>query len=579
MNQPKRFLKIFTLLLFSAAGSMASEMGGLERTTLFGTDARSLGLGSASVGLSGDAGAALSSNPALLTTLSRGEAIFLHAPLFEGAKYEALSAVLPTMNSGTFALSYVDVRSPDIESRDASDFLLGTFTYSERQFTLEYATPLPLKGLSVGASGHWYQQNIATWSDESYGFDLGFSWHPENHPWTLGLASQNLFDSGIKLVSTKERPSRGILLGGSYPFVVPGGLLTVAAEGKVVDGGGDLLSNTIIRPSGGVEYLWRKIGALRCGWDGDHFNAGAGVNVSSWTVQYAVAFEKPAGITHRLSAGFYFGKDMNEARKNRKSKEEELKTEILNKLKSESIQTYLHSGDLAYSEKRYDDAKAEYEKVLAWDPQNADAQSRLKKTDQTAHDSAIRTKLAEAKSLRENDNDLDAMVLYKSVLDIDPQNPDATQGLAASGKRLREISRKAFSTSASLPPAEAQAYFEKGLEHYLAGRYSQAMDQWKVLVATNPLQRQVFDYVSRAQVRLESDKAESMQKQKAAVQEDRLKLLKQKAFDQYRKSDLKGAIETWKEVLKNDPANTEAKAELEKSQAELQNSLKRGVRW
>jgi cytochrome c-type biogenesis protein CcmH/NrfG len=78
---------------------------------------------------------------------------------------------------------------------------------------------------------------------------------------------------------------------------------------------------------------------------------------------------------------------------------------------------------------------------------------------------------------------------------------------------------------------------------------------------------------------LESDKAESMQKQKAAVQEDRLKLLKQKAFDQYRKSDLKGAIETWKEVLKNDPANTEAKAELEKSQAELQNSLKRGVRW
>jgi tetratricopeptide (TPR) repeat protein len=572
MNHPKHLLKICSFLFLSAGCSLASDMGGLERTTLLGTDARSLGLGSASVGLSGDAGAALSSNPALLTTLSRGEGFFLHAPLFEGARYEAISAVLPTLDSGAFALSFVDVQSPNIESRDASDFLLGTFTYSERQFTLSYARPLPLRGLSVGASGHWYEQNMDTWSGESYGLDLGFAWHQENHPWTFGLASQNLFESGIQLVSTRERPLRGLLLGGSYPFILPGGLLTLTAEGKCIEGGG-------ARPCGGAEYLWRKIGALRGGWDGDHLNAGAGVNIGSWTVQYGVAFENPAGITHRISAGFYFGKDVIEERKNRKSKEEELKAEILSKLKSESIQTYLHSGDQAFSEKRYEDAKTEYAKVLAWDPQNSDAQERMKKSDQTAHDDAIHTKLADAKSLTGSGNDLDAMVLYKGVLEIDPQNAEAAKGLEASGKRLREISRKAFATNTSLPPAEAQAYFEKGLELYLAGRYSQAMDQWKVIVATNPIQRQIFDYVSRAQVRLESDKIESSRKQKAAVKEDRMTLLRQKAFEQYRKGDLKGAMEAWKEVLKNDPNNVEAKTELDKSQTELQNSMKRGVRW
>jgi len=562
----------FLILALCVSPSQASDMGGLERTTVLGGDARTLGLGSASAGLWGDTGAALAGNPALHASLGRGEVLIFHTPLFEGSKYQSLALVFPTMDAGVFSLSYIDVRTPDIEARDENNFFLETFTYAERKVTAGWGITLPIRGLSVGASARWFHQSVHRWSGESFGADIGLVLHPDDASWTLGLSSQELYDSGIKLVSERETAPRGFRLGGSNRFTLPGGVLTVAAEGRVVENGG-------FRPSGGLEYLWNQTAAVRGGWDGDHLNLGAGVQVGSWTAQYGVVFQRPAGITHRISAGFYFGKDMFEERKNRKSKEERLKANILAKLRSDSIETYLRSGDQATAEKRFEDAKAEYAKVLAWDPENKEAQDKMAKADQTAREDSIRVKLADAKRLRADGNDLDAMVLYKAVLELDPNNKEATQGLAAAGKHLRDISRKAFTSTAALPAAEAQAYFEKGLEHYLAGRYSQSLEQWKKLVASNPLQRQVFEYVSRAQVRLESDKTEALQKQQAAVKVDRLRLLRQKAYEQYRKGDLKGAIDSWQDVLKTDPNNAEAKSELEKAQKQLQDSMKRGVRW
>lgn len=572
MNRPLALSALILMLVGSSPlPARCGDSGGLERTYQLGVDARALGLGN-STALTGDAGAALSVNPGLLGTVGRAEIFAMHAPLFEGARYEAVGVVLPTLDTGTFAFSYIDVRTPDVEERDEANFLLGTFDYGERKAAAAWGLALPVSGLSAGFSGRWFQQRMARWSGESFGVDVGVAFHPEDARWSLGASSEELYDSGIRLAEDRERAPRGAHLGGSYELPVRGGLLTLAAGTHTLEAGGTHLS-------GGAEYLWHRLAALRAGWDGDHLNAGAGVDLASWSVQYAVAFEKPAGITHRLSAAYRFGRDVIRARAERVSREERLKAEVIEKMKRESIQNYLSSGDAAFSDQRYEDAKTEYEKVLAWDPQNPDALERVQKAADASRAAAVQAKLADARKLRADGNDLDAMVLYKSVLEIDPQNSEAAQGLTASGKRLRDASRKAFASAPNLSPTEAQECFEKGLEHYLAGRYSQALDQWKLLVASNPLQRQVFEYVSRAQVRLESDQSTAFQKQKAAVKEDRLKWLRKKAFEDYRKGDLKAAVESWSEVLRMDPGNAEAQAELEKSQKELQDSMKRGVRW
>ena len=565
-----------TLTLFLVLGLSAPHVwgysAGTQRDFDLGFDARGLGLGSASVALPDDASAALGSNPALLSTASHGQLLLFHAPLFDGTRYESLAFVWPTLDQGSFGIAYRELRTPNVEVRDSSDFLVDTFQFQERALTLAFARPLPLRGLQLGVLGQWFQQSMDQMKGESFMVDVGLAYQPIGRPWTLGFSTTELYDSGLKLNQDREIPPPGARFGGSWVQKIPGGVLTALLEGTWVRGEG-------LRPSLGAEYEWRHRASLRAGWDGYQFTTGAGLSFSSWSLQYALTVQNPLGLTHRVSLAFRFGPDVVEARRNRKSHEDQLKAEILEKLKTDSIRSYVAAGDQALENKDYTEARNQYSKVLAWDPHNAGAQDKLSRLDGLEKSYETQTKLSEAKKLVADGNDLDAMVLYKAVLDLDPANAEARKGMDSSGARMRQEGRKAFSAVSNLSPAEAQKTFEKGLDLYLSGKYSQAMAQWKILVAANPLQRQVFDYVSRAQTRLETDKAESEKNKKKAVQANRVELLRRQAFEDTRKGDLKSALDAWKEILAGDPQNAEAKSESAKIEAELQDSRKRGVRW
>jgi|GEM_PF-2556669 len=548
--------------------------GGQERSFSLGLSARTIGLGGAINALEDDAPAALSGNPAALSTLVKGQATLFDTSLLEGVRYDTLSLALPTLDHGAFGLSAAMVTTDGIDARDANNFQIGTLDYSEQQIGLAYSLGLG-NGFSAGIEGLWTRLKMGDTQDSYYGANFGLmkvhSLSPE-YSLTFGTTFKDWVNTGLSLGGETEKPAPSIHVGiGVTRRVSKWTMLLMVEPSWLKDNG--------VRFRSGAEIRYKRFASLRAGWNGDQPSVGASLAYQSLSFDYALSLQNTFGTTHRASLGLRFGRDVQAAAQNRKSKEERLKAEILDKLRRDSIETYLRAGDQAVSEKRFEDAKAEYAKVLAWDPENKEAQDKMAKADQTAREDSIRVKLADAKRLRADGNDLDAMVLYKAVLELDPNNKDATQGLAASGKHLRDISRKAFTSTSALPAAEAQAYFEKGLEHYLAGRYRQSMEQWKKLVASNPLQRQVFEYVSRAQVRLESDKTEALQKQQAAVKVDRLRLLRQKAYEQYRKGDLKGAIDSWQDVLKTDPNNAEAKSELEKAQKQLQDSMKRGVRW
>jgi tetratricopeptide (TPR) repeat protein len=564
---------VFVFFCFLVVNASA-QTGGQERSFALGLSARTIGLGGAVNALADDAPAALSGNPAALNTLSRGQATLFDTSLFEGVRYDALSFAVPTLDRGAFGFSAAMVTTDGIDARDANNFTLGTLEYSEQQIGIAYALGIGA-GLSAGIEGLWTRLKMGDVQDSSYGANFGLMGVRNLSPdvvLTVGASFKDWINTGLSLGEEIEKDTPSINIGVGLTRRMPNWTMLLLLEPSWLKDNG-------LRFRGGAELRFKRLASIRAGWNGDQPSFGASISYQSVSFDYALSLQDTFGMTHRVSLGMRFGPDVQVAAHNRKSKEERLKADILDKLKRESIGNYLKSGDKAFDEKRFEDAQTEYAKVLAWDPNNADAQSRMKRAEATAIEDSIRTKLSEANRLQKQGNDLDAMVLFKAVLELDPKSSTATQGLATSGKRLRDMSRKAFSTASNLPPAEAQLYFEKGLEHYLSGRYSQALEQWKALVANNPLQRQVFDYVSRAQGRLETDKNEAVQKQKVAVKEDRLKLLRQKAFENYRKGDLKSAIATWKDVLATDPQNVEAKTELEKAQKELQDSMKRGVRW
>jgi hypothetical protein len=69
-------------------------------------------------------------------------------------------------------------------------------------------------------------------------------------------------------------------------------------EAEVIDAGA--LS---IEPRVGVEYLISKVVALRGGLMGDNITAGAGISVSSVTLDYAFQPHEELGNTHRVSIG------------------------------------------------------------------------------------------------------------------------------------------------------------------------------------------------------------------------------------------------------------------------------------
>ena len=562
----------FFLVLGLTVPRVWGYSAGTQRDFDLGFDARILGLGSASVALPDDASAALGNNPALLSTASRGRLLLFHAPLFDGTRYDSLAFVWPTLDQGSFGIAYRELRTPNVEVRDSADYLVNTFQFEERALTLAFARPLPLRGLQLGVLGQWFQQSMDQLKGESFTVDVGLAYQPVGRSWTLGLSTTELYDSGLKLSQDREIPPPGARFGGSWVHSIPGGVLTALLEGTWVRG-------ESLRPSMGAEYEWRHRASLRAGWDGYQFSTGAGLSLSSWTLQYALTLQRPLGLTHRVSLALRFGPNVAEARRNRKSHEDQLKSEILEKLKTDSIRSYMAAGDQALENKDYAEARDQYSKVLAWDPRHTGAQDKLSRLDGLEKAYKTQSNLAEAKKLVADGNDLDAMVIYKTVLDLDPANEEARKGMDSSGARMRQAGRKAFSAVSNLSPAEAQKTFEKGLDLYLSGKYSQAMAQWKILVAANPLERQVFDYVSRAQTRLETDKAQSEISKKKAVQANRVELLRHQAFEDYRKGDLKSALDAWKEILSADPQNAEAKSESEKIQAELQDSRKRGVRW
>ncbi len=169
-----RFLIVIVasiMAIIATASLQGANSGGTTPLFNFGAGGRGLGMGGANVALANDA-SAIFWNPATLTNLQDRSLSLMHLPLPEGTNYDFAAFGWPTIDYGTFSVGAFLLSTGDIERRDESGRLLGTFSANQQMFLVGYGKQIN-RFLSLGATLKLYGQSFDDASAFGAGGDLG----------------------------------------------------------------------------------------------------------------------------------------------------------------------------------------------------------------------------------------------------------------------------------------------------------------------------------------------------------------------------------------------------------------------
>ena len=190
-------LLILFLLIFSQ--SQAGDAG-RESPFTIGAGARALGMGGSFISLADDA-SAIYYNPARLPLLNYQEFSAMHIELFEGTIYNYAGWVFPDTKLGGFGVGFFRIGTDDIIGR--SNFISDrTFGYSQSQILVSYGQKLG-NDFSIGGSFKIVNQSIEDVSDYGLGLDIAFSLQLSDHL-TSGMIFRDIVPAELKLNEVSE---------------------------------------------------------------------------------------------------------------------------------------------------------------------------------------------------------------------------------------------------------------------------------------------------------------------------------------------------------------------------------------
>jgi tetratricopeptide (TPR) repeat protein len=203
----------------------------------------------------------------------------------------------------------------EIERRDDRNLLLGHFAASDMEVDLAWGHALGEKW-SVGGGAKLARQEVGEQSGNGLGLDVGLLGRPflglgGDESWAgriaVGLAVRNAVAPTIRLDQESVSEPTQLRGGASYrqPFLGDGAVLVA------VDATGARDVDPQLR--GGVEIAPHPLLALRGGWDGDDFTAGAGIRWHSLSFDYVYEDNALDGV-HRFGATIQFGPSVADAR-------------------------------------------------------------------------------------------------------------------------------------------------------------------------------------------------------------------------------------------------------------------------
>ncbi|KPJ61687.1 MAG: hypothetical protein AMJ46_01065 [Latescibacteria bacterium DG_63] len=595
----------------SVAASSAS--GGTESVFSLGAGSRALGMGGAFTAVSNDA-TTLYWNPAGLPNLEQTSIIGFHSTLLEGSSYDFFSICQPTVRFGSFGFAFVRVGANGINAYDDRSRSLGQIDFSQSEMLFSYGRKVPFD-VRVGASLKIVSERMGDHSAEGVGVDVGALYPvPYFKGLTLGLALRDVPGAKLKLVERVERTPRTVRLGVSYSgtFRDSQDVATFAVDTSLPE-------KAPAAVFVGGEYLIDQSVALRLGLKEGKLSAGAGVRWRNYSFDYSLG-NTELGNLHQFSVSAAFG-DPVTIRKQREALERKRDVErMLREERSRKIDAHTELAGRAFAEGGYLAAVEEWNLVLEYEPDNAEAREGLDrarqalaaKTEEEARMAEIKvrvhvlvelgeelldegelrgallrfkqanelepgnaealaglrradslivgevaSRVAEARKLAASGNQLEAFSAWNRVLLLDPANQDALSGLESSRASLESVDRDLANARRRI---DALALYTQAVRAYERGDYTDARVMIEDMLKLYPADKDALKLAEKIEERLSPE---------APRVEESVRQLYVEGMNHFNSGDYEKAIQSWKKILEMDPDNEMVAKNIEKAKARL----------
>lgn len=247
-------------------------------------------------------------NPAGLSELKNYQGLFTYSDIFADIEYSYLAFAMPldSGNYGAWGVSLSLMDFGDIErtqingSNPVTGF--GTFQADDFSVSLSYGKNLNSR-LSLGGTLKYVKEEIFTFNDNAFTFDLGMRYKMRYSGLTFGLVYRNL-GGGIRF-QNEEDPLPGQLAAGFYlERERPGHTLNFGLDYTIPRDGSAYVG-------AGAEYTYDKLFSLRIGYNGlreedDGLTLGAGFRFQYISVDYAFVPFEELGDQHRITVSMSF---------------------------------------------------------------------------------------------------------------------------------------------------------------------------------------------------------------------------------------------------------------------------------
>ncbi|MCX5800744.1 MAG: PorV/PorQ family protein [Candidatus Eisenbacteria bacterium] len=603
------------LLALSSGTSVAasSVSGGTESIFSLGAGSRALGMGGAFTAISDDATATYW-NPAGLSCLGQTGITGFHSLLFEGSSLDFFSIAHPTVRFGGIGFAFLRVGTDGIQAYDDRSRSLGQIGFSQSEMIFSYGRKIPFN-VNVGASLKIVNQGMGELSTNGAGFDVGALYSvPYVKGLALGLAARDVPGAKLKLADRVENTPRTLRAGGSYRDSLRGGrdVLLVGIDVSLPE-----KANTNV--SVGGEYVVDQLVALRAGFKEGKLCAGVGVKWRSYSLDYSIG-NSELGNLHQFSVSATFG-DPIALRKEREERERKRElARMLEEEKAKRIEAHAELARRAFDQASYSSALDEWNLVLEYDPENAQAKESVKKirealarkTEEEARMAGEHAKLhvlLEVAKEYVSQGDFNAGLLrFRQANELEPGNAEALSGirqadsliavdvasnvalaknLAASGKYLEaysawnkvlilspenEEARRGMETSKSavetvgrdlveaMRRIDALTLYTNAVTAYDRENYTEAKAQLQEMLKLYPADQEGLRLAEKIEERLSP---------KTPKVEENVKKLYVEGMNHFNLGEYEKAIESWKKIMAVDPQNEMVARNIEKAKARL----------
>ncbi|MFI5351074.1 MAG: hypothetical protein ACHQ2Z_16135, partial [Elusimicrobiota bacterium] len=423
-----------------------------------------------------DDSSALSWNPAGLARLTKPEASATHILLFEDSSFDFFSGGVASQRWGGFGLGYLRQSSGGFEARTGPNDSPTNFSITDSAFLAGWGRAFSVPGLaaswltrpkplSVGVTVKSVSESIGATSASGRGADAGFLFQPDDR-FTLGLMVANLVAPRLTYVSSPIDYPRVINVAPAYLWKLSPSVnaLTTFQLSKT-QGEGMLFS-------GGVEFQYQRLFALRLGVRDQNLTTGLGVRLGNSSFDYAAALGD-LGVGSFFTFTQRFGQTPEEL-------EETIRSGIRKLSYTEGARlskAYLSKADEELDHDRVQDALRDLEAAALLDPHNGEIRARINETtarwDETLKRQMVDRSAALAREQDREGNLVASRQYWRGVLELDPAHEEAARELARIDRdlsveertRLEGLRQAQSANDIAIALAQAATFLARGLPH------------------------------------------------------------------------------------------------------------------